>query len=77
MLPAADEVGPLLDLLVVGDLRALRQQAAQLGVARPQLTPFSDEVERLASGFQIDTLRDLLRAALPESVGVREHADAG
>jgi signal transduction histidine kinase len=60
--PHPQEIAALMDLAMVGDVRAIRQRTEQLRQSDPQLEPFVQEVQRLAKTFQIDALRDLLRA---------------
>jgi len=51
----------LLNLALVGNVRALQQRSARLAQDAPQLEPFAHQIEHLAKTFQMDALRALLQ----------------
>lgn len=54
----------LTELVTIGDIRGLRQQAAALQ-QDDCLKPFGQELEQLAKGFQLDKIRAMLKAYQP------------
>lgn len=63
--PPPGELDALLDLLIVGDLRALQRRATSLAQEQPELTPFARHVYRLTDQFELDALRKLLSTPQP------------
>ena len=62
--PPPDKVAALFKLAMVGDIRAIRQQAERLEQMDHRLEPFARELRRLARGFQIDGIREMLKSYL-------------
>jgi CheY-like chemotaxis protein len=60
--PSADELAALFELLVLGDVRAIRDRADELERMDGRLVPFATELRRLAKGFQIERIRELLES---------------
>jgi PAS domain S-box-containing protein len=59
-IPPPEEIAALMELVLVGDVRTIRQRAELLRQRDERLGPFTLEVERRAKAFQIDALRDML-----------------
>ncbi len=59
--PPAEVLSQLTELVTIGDIRGLRQQAAVLQ-QDDRLKPFGLELEQLAKGFQLDKIRAMLKA---------------
>ncbi len=60
--PLPDELATLSKLAVVGDVRAILHRADALEQSNDRLKPFAIELRRLAKGFQLDRIRDLLKS---------------
>ncbi len=65
--PPADELAALFELLVLGDVQAIMDRADELERADRRLGPFAIELRRLAKGFQIEKIRDLLESCFPQT----------
>jgi CheY-like chemotaxis protein len=59
--PDAQELAALLDLARQGNLRAIRQRAAQLSAADPALQPFAARLDELARGYEERALLEFVR----------------
>ncbi len=57
-----DELAALLELVVIGDVRAIMERADELGRLDDRFGPFAEELRRLAGGFQLDRINDLLKS---------------
>ncbi len=60
--PSSDELATLSRLVVVGDVRGILQRADALEQLDGCFKPFAVELRRLAKGFQIDRIRDLVES---------------
>jgi PAS domain S-box-containing protein len=60
--PSPDELAALSRLVTVGDVRGILQQADVLEQSDDRLKPFAVELRRLARGFQIDKVRELVES---------------
>ncbi len=60
MPPPPDELAALFELVVMGDVRALQERTDELDQVDGRLKPFATELRRLAKGFQIEKIRELL-----------------
>lgn len=69
--PPPDEMAALLDLALVGDIRAIGQRAEELARRDARFEPFVLEIQRHMRTFRIDALRDLLRSC-QHAQGVEE-----
>jgi hypothetical protein len=58
--PPPEELAMLLDLVVIGDVRAIVERADELDWLDDRLGPFTEELRRLAEGFRLDRISDLL-----------------
>lgn len=61
VIPPAEEIAALLDLAMMGDLRALQDRAAKLNDLDPKYVPFAREILQLAKAFQFKQIRDFLK----------------
>ncbi len=62
--PPPDEAAALFDLAMMGDIEAIRAQAARLEQLDAQYSPLAAELRRLARGFQINKICELLEPYL-------------
>jgi PAS domain S-box-containing protein len=72
----AKELSALLDLALIGDVRAILQRAEALVQRQPQFAPFVRTLQRLTKTFQLDAIHKLLQAYQSAGVGAAEDADA-
>ncbi|MCP4901033.1 MAG: response regulator, partial [bacterium] len=64
--PPADELATLFELLVLGDVRGILDRTDELERADERLGPFAIELRRLAKGFQIERIREMLESYSPQ-----------
>lgn len=67
VLPPAESIAELLNLALLGDVRAIQQRAAALVTKNEEWEPFAKEIQRLAEAFQIDAIRTFLQTSQMES----------
>ncbi len=60
--PSSDDLAALFKLVIMGDLGTIQKRADELEQADERLGPFATELRRLAKGFQIEKIRDLLES---------------
>jgi len=58
--PPAEEIADLLHLAMMGDLKAIAQQAAKLETLDPQLAPFATHLRQLVKGFRARQIREFI-----------------
>jgi len=58
--PPPDDLAALFELVVIGDVMAIQKRADELDQADDRFEPFAAELRRLANGFQIEGIRELL-----------------
>jgi CheY-like chemotaxis protein len=59
--PPAEEIAALLHLAMMGDLKAIAEQAAKLETLDPQLIPFATHLRQLAKGFKARQIREFIK----------------
>jgi CheY-like chemotaxis protein len=59
--PPAEEIAALLDLAMMGDLKAITERAAQLEALDPQLVPFATHLRQLAKGFRARQILEFIK----------------
>ena len=63
--PPSDEIADLLNSAIIGDIKAIGQQADRLEQADPSFRPFVTKLRHLAEDFQIDEIREFLQSYQP------------
>jgi CheY-like chemotaxis protein len=58
--PPAEEIAALLNLAMMGDLKAIAEQAAKLETLDPQLIPFATHLRQLVKGFRVRQIREFI-----------------
>jgi CheY-like chemotaxis protein len=59
--PPAEEIAALLHLAMMGDLKAIAEQAAKLETLDPQLIPFATHLRQLVKGFKARQIREFIK----------------
>jgi CheY-like chemotaxis protein len=59
--PPAEEIAALLNLAMMGDLKAIAERAAKLETLDPQLIPFATHLRQLAKGFKARQIREFIK----------------
>lgn len=65
--PPPEQASQLLELAIMGDIKAIREQTAQLELLDPNLGPFVAELQRLAKHFRIEQIEHLLKTYVEDS----------
>ncbi|HEX6707983.1 MAG TPA: ATP-binding protein [Albitalea sp.] len=65
--PAAAELEALHRLALTGNMRGIRERAAEVAAADPACRPFCDKLQQLASAYQSKAILGLLKAGLERS----------
>ena len=60
--PPPDDLEALFRLVIMGDLGAIQEQADEFEQADGRFEPFAAELRRLAKGFRLEGIRDLLNS---------------
>ncbi|MBD1938262.1 hybrid sensor histidine kinase/response regulator [Microcoleus sp. FACHB-68] len=60
VIPPAEEIAILWDLVMMGDLRGIQDQATRLKELDTQYIPFATELQQLAKGFKLKEIREFL-----------------
>ena len=63
--PPSDEVNALLDLAMRGNIKAILERVALIEELDEKFVPFVTEVRKLAKGFHVKQIRELLKTYLP------------
>jgi len=71
--PPDDELAPLHELALHGDVMELQEQAVSLKNRNTAWAPFAEHILHLAETFQISTIQDLLEAHLSGEPATCEH----
>jgi signal transduction histidine kinase/CheY-like chemotaxis protein len=59
--PSAEEIGVLLDLAMMGDIRGIVERAAVLEVLNQQWVPFATHLRQLAKGFKTNQILEYVK----------------
>ncbi|AFY66554.1 hybrid sensor histidine kinase/response regulator [Geitlerinema sp. PCC 7407] len=59
--PPPEDLSPLLELLQQGRLKRLREAAQQIAARDSQYLAFTEEIQRLAKGFQVEQIERFIR----------------
>lgn len=65
--PPADEMSRLFDFAMQGNMRAIRQQAAQIRRLDEKYEPFANQLQRLAKGFEEQEILTLVKRYMETS----------
>ncbi len=66
VVPPAEEMKMLLELAMMGDMRAMRKRVAALKQAKAEYAPFATKLEELAKGFQTKAILALIKEYVKE-----------